>query len=418
MTGQRGVNRRDVLRLAGAAGLVSVGGTGIGSALEEPIAEEPSGSLLLDNGTYSVVVGPASSDDWVFGASDDVFHEEFAVSAGGGPGVWASDGIVLDGFPASGEPGTEYAATVGIPLGEIPVTVERRVVLDPTDPLLKIRYRATNEWSEPLDDVRLFQYVDYDTDDDTDDNGDYVPDPEYVYQYDPESGQTVGFTGSRTSERHDLTEPYTAPEDAVEGGTLENRDWDDRGVDDLGAALQWNLGTLAPGETSDALTVGFAAGDSRAAVRSLLSDVGGPFPDPVQVSGRGDESGDGGEESPTETERIPVSFPEEGVTDEFIGPPEDPDDDGLYEDVNGDGQVDRADYDALRRILRAHEAATASNPVLTREQELALDFNGDGRFDYGDVQFFLRRYTFQWGGGGGGGEETDGGETGVWRDGR
>lgn len=63
--------------------------------------------------------------------------------------------------------------------------------------------------------------------------------------------------------------------------------------------------------------------------------------------------------------------------------PADPDDDGLYEDVNGDGEVNMEDAEALYNLaLQAFPPADAND---------AFDFNGDGQFDMRDVQAFIRQ---------------------------
>ncbi|WP_236039711.1 vWA domain-containing protein [Haloarcula salinisoli] len=66
------------------------------------------------------------------------------------------------------------------------------------------------------------------------------------------------------------------------------------------------------------------------------------------------------------------------VTDQ----PTDPNDDGLYEDVNGDGQVNVVDADALRRHLDT--TAVGANWS-------AYDFTGDNRTDVGDVQWLFNQ---------------------------
>lgn len=62
--------------------------------------------------------------------------------------------------------------------------------------------------------------------------------------------------------------------------------------------------------------------------------------------------------------------------------PADPDDDGLYEDVNGDGVVDMDDAQVL------YELALRGAPA---DADRAFDFNGDGQFDMRDVQAFIRQ---------------------------
>lgn len=61
--------------------------------------------------------------------------------------------------------------------------------------------------------------------------------------------------------------------------------------------------------------------------------------------------------------------------------PVDPDDDGLYEDVNGDGSVDMEDARLLYRLALSGAPADADS---------AFDFDGDGQFTLRDVQTFIR----------------------------
>jgi subtilisin family serine protease len=62
--------------------------------------------------------------------------------------------------------------------------------------------------------------------------------------------------------------------------------------------------------------------------------------------------------------------------------PADPDNDGLYEDVNGDGVVDMDDVELLYQIALRNAVSPDAD---------AFDFNGDGTFDMYDVQALIRR---------------------------
>jgi subtilisin family serine protease len=81
---------------------------------------------------------------------------------------------------------------------------------------------------------------------------------------------------------------------------------------------------------------------------------------------------------------------EKGIPDAFEGGvtvhgetyyPSDPNNDGLYEDVNGDGVVDMHDVELLYQIALRN---------LVPSSTTAFDFNGDGQFDMQDVQALLR----------------------------
>jgi PKD repeat protein len=59
-------------------------------------------------------------------------------------------------------------------------------------------------------------------------------------------------------------------------------------------------------------------------------------------------------------------------------PPTDPDTDGLYEDVDGDGSVA---FDDVITLAFADFASVNADA----DQRAAVDFDGDGSFTFGDV---------------------------------
>lgn len=81
-----------------------------------------------------------------------------------------------------------------------------------------------------------------------------------------------------------------------------------------------------------------------------------------------------------------------GLRGEAAGPPPvgswgndptDPDHDGVYEDVNGDGEFDLGDVQGF--YSSQESSAVQNNPS-------AFDFNGDGGIDIGDVQALFEEY--------------------------
>lgn len=82
----------------------------------------------------------------------------------------------------------------------------------------------------------------------------------------------------------------------------------------------------------------------------------------------------------------PFSIERGGLT-VSVGPPRDPDGDGAYEDVNGDGRVGPLDATLHSLVVSAVEANRLS---LTEAQRDALDVNGDGVLDYEDAVAILR----------------------------
>jgi PKD repeat protein len=67
--------------------------------------------------------------------------------------------------------------------------------------------------------------------------------------------------------------------------------------------------------------------------------------------------------------------------------PTDPDGDGRYEDVNGDGKFDIVDVQAF--FANRNSSAVQNNPN-------AFDFNGDGSVDSLDVQALFDEFLNQY----------------------
>ena len=93
--------------------------------------------------------------------------------------------------------------------------------------------------------------------------------------------------------------------------------------------------------------------------------------------GDGDDGDDGG--NAVFSEEITVKFAGITIT---LGPPQDPDDDGVYEDVTGDGQVNVIDAVAHAGLVTAANQGALD---LNEEQKQALDVDGDGDLDYQDA---------------------------------
>jgi hypothetical protein len=96
-----------------------------------------------------------------------------------------------------------------------------------------------------------------------------------------------------------------------------------------------------------------------------------------------------------------------------IGQARDLDGDGLFEDVDGDGVLDQSDFWDLTVIERAHRRDPS---LLTDEQAMRFDFDGNGRFDARDVRAlarFIRRGVPVSGSGGGSTTTTGGSATGT-----
>ena len=90
--------------------------------------------------------------------------------------------------------------------------------------------------------------------------------------------------------------------------------------------------------------------------------------------------GDNGDDSDGDvfTDEITVKIAGITIT---LGPPQDPNDDGVYEDVTGDGQVNVIDAVAHAGLVAAANQGAVD---LNEEQKDALDVDGDGNLDYQD----------------------------------
>lgn len=77
----------------------------------------------------------------------------------------------------------------------------------------------------------------------------------------------------------------------------------------------------------------------------------------------------------------PVEISIAGIT-VSVGPPQDVDDDGVYNDLNGDGEVTVLDA-VLHAVVVT--AVNAGELELTGEQADAVDVDGDGDVDYDDA---------------------------------
>ena len=101
----------------------------------------------------------------------------------------------------------------------------------------------------------------------------------------------------------------------------------------------------------------------------------------VDVSELGDESGNAYDVTATSNATLEASTL---VVDDSDNPAQDPDGDGVYEDVNGDGTVDVLDVQAL---------FADRNSDVVQDSPEAFDFNGDGEFSLLDIQTLFTEET-------------------------
>jgi hypothetical protein len=115
-------------------------------------------------------------------------------------------------------------------------------------------------------------------------------------------------------------------------------------------------------------------GSVTVATVTVAGDAEGASALELDVGNLGTETGAVYDVTATNDATLSVSELVVGPSDQ---PAQDPDDDGVYEDVNGDGVVDELDVQVL---FGGRDSQVVQN------SPAAFDFNGDGTFDVLDVQ--------------------------------
>ena len=136
--------------------------------------------------------------------------------------------------------------------------VERSIQIAPgSGTYFKICYKITNITDQAIDDIRFYELVDFDipwTGEHNDDVGWYDPLTDFVWVKDARYFQN-GFTGNRQSAHHSANSyAYVIWRDANDGDLDDNNNTDEYHVQDYndpGIGLQWNVGTLQPGQIWD-----------------------------------------------------------------------------------------------------------------------------------------------------------------------
>lgn len=284
-TGNHQLSRRGVLKSAGVLGgsallFGHVSGFAAGSSHNGPVA--------IDNGTLAIDFDPQLSVEWQFEGVDQLFDELYAFQWGDATVTNSEDdGTVVDSYPENGVPGEWYSSTIEYGLGDAELSVDRQVRLHETDALIQINYVITNTSEVDVDDLRFYQYVDFDIFGSSDDEGHYVADGDYVYQFDSSEGRTdyLGFMGSATSVNHEV-DAYSGTRVNTKSGSLNGQD---SYSGDATAALEWALGPLNGGETTE-IGVNFAAAHTLEDIEGLLPQFAvDPDCADRRSLGRGDE---------------------------------------------------------------------------------------------------------------------------------
>ncbi|MFC7155335.1 hypothetical protein ACFQPA_07685 [Halomarina halobia] len=217
-----------------------------------PAGADGDNSIVIDNGVYRVDIGETESGTWVwdYNGHSTLYHEFFAMSAGGNRAVPSFDqDEVLSPFPDNGEPGGQYAATTKYTVEGVPVVVKRSVQMDPDDPTFRMTYDIVNSGGQSLEDFEFYQYADFDDgrNDFWDDVGVYRTDPQFVYVRDGGGNAYAGFGSNLLADEH-LVDDYPGYSEVLNG----NMDNDDRyptsGTGDAVVALNWEFESLIPGQ--------------------------------------------------------------------------------------------------------------------------------------------------------------------------
>ena len=131
------------------------------------------------------------------------------------------------------------------------IEIERKIEIAPENgTYFKICYKLTNITDQPMEDVRFFEVVDFDipTGDPGNDIGWYDPRTDFVWVKDENWFQN-GFTGNKKSDHHSVNNySYVIWEDSNDGTLNDNNE---SNYNDPGIGLQWNVGTLQPGQSWD-----------------------------------------------------------------------------------------------------------------------------------------------------------------------
>jgi hypothetical protein len=206
-------------------------------------------SIGIDNGIISITFGETGSSGWLFGGEYFCFREEPYISYGTNNPVSLGSGTVLQYYPAGGSTETWYDAIIRLDLdgdGVDDVNVTRSVTVPEGEKYFEVRYCIEVINDVYLDNLTLFQGVDYDIGPNIGTNNGGYDAGGAVYVEDREDLRMVaGFFGNRNSSHH-CVDSWGSMWSDIYSGSLDDEDYY---KGDVGVALQWDLGDLDYGET-------------------------------------------------------------------------------------------------------------------------------------------------------------------------
>jgi len=204
------------------------------------------GSYNYTTTNLSANIGQTYSNTWYYLGADNCYDEHFA--------VWADSNLFSSYNPNDFTVTQEFGTgdTAMLTAGDI--QVNRKVIPNGADSF-KIEYTITNN-GDQVDDLRLFQVLDYDIGGLENDYAWYVSETDWIWMTDDDYYQ-CGYSGDIPSTRHGCDFWNTEIYDDYLDGDLDNQGiYSPLGTDDAGTGLQWNLGSLANG-SSTSVTVTF-----------------------------------------------------------------------------------------------------------------------------------------------------------------
>lgn len=194
----------------------------------------------------SATIGETYSSTWYYLTVDNCYDEHFA--------VWADSNLFSSYNPNDFTVTQEFGTGDTAILTADGIEVNRKVIPNGADSF-KIEYTITNN-GDQVDDLRLFQVLDYDIGGLENDYAWYIPETDWIWMTDDDHYQ-CGYSGDIPSTRHGCDYWDTKIYDDYLNGDLNNQDiYPQSGADDACTGLQWNLGSLASG-SSTSVTVSF-----------------------------------------------------------------------------------------------------------------------------------------------------------------
>ncbi|MGC8783251.1 MAG: CARDB domain-containing protein [Armatimonadota bacterium] len=232
--------------------------------------------FVAQNDLLDIRVGPRNSNTWIFRyapgqSADAVYLEHYGVWTPDWGGIVPSENMTVEQGFRELQPDRLAEAVVSYSANGRSLRIIRRVQFYPgASRQFNITYVLTNTGSQPIQDVRFFQTIDFDIAGAGGDYAWYNVGSDSVFMND-DSYYRVGFTGSIRSSHHGTGHwSFMLYDDWDDGQLNDQTRYPASGTADAGVGLQWNIGDLAPGQTWE-VTVTFFFGGA-AGIQALIPD--------------------------------------------------------------------------------------------------------------------------------------------------